>query len=253
MLTTISAKTVATNSVLHGDCVEVMRSLPSESIDFILTDPPYLVRYRDRHGRTVANDDNSRWLKPSFAEMHRLLKPGSLAVSFYGWNRVDLFFDAWKSAGFQVVGHLVFRKRYASSARFLQYHHESAYLLAKGDVTPPAEPLPDVLDWTYTGNRLHPTQKPVESLRPLIASFCNRDGGKPGGVVLDPFCGSGSTLVAARDVGCAYLGIELDATHHRTAVERLHGIDINASPSGEARESEAGWARPFTRYVEALA
>ena len=46
------------------------------------------------------------------------------------------------------------------------------------------------------------------------------DAGSVGDVVLDPFCGSGSTLVAARDVGCAYLGIELDATHHRTAVER---------------------------------
>jgi DNA modification methylase len=244
------------NAVLHGDCVEVMRSLPSESIDFILTDPPYLVRYRDRTGRTVANDDNSRWLKPSFAEMHRLLKPGSLAISFYGWNRVDLFFDAWKAAGFQVVGHIVFRKRYASSARFLQYHHESAYLLAKGDVTPPAEPLPDVLDWTYTGNRLHPTQKPVESLRPLIASFC-----KPGDVVLDPFCGSGSTLVAARDAGCAYLGIELDATHHRTALERLGGgildhvdaFDVMARTPRRCPQDEGGWARPFTRYVEALA
>jgi DNA modification methylase len=244
MLTTLPAHTVPANSILHGDCVAVMRTLPSESIDFILTDPPYLVRYRSRDGRTVANDDNSRWMKPAFAEMYRLLKPGSLAVSFYGWNRVDLFFDAWKAAGFHVVGHLVFRKRYASSARFLQYRHESAYLLAKGKVAPPAEPLPDVLDWTYTGNRLHPTQKPVESLRPLIASFC-----KAGDVVLDPFCGSGSTLVAARDAGCAYLGIELDAAHHRTALARLKGgtlarvEDIDVMP----------WARPFTRYVEALA
>jgi DNA modification methylase len=100
--------TLHTNTVLHGDCIEVMRRMPAASIDFILTDPPYLVRYRSRDGRTVANDDNDRWLKPSFAEMYRLLKPSSLAVSFYGWNRVDLFFDAWKAAGFHVVGHIVF-------------------------------------------------------------------------------------------------------------------------------------------------
>jgi DNA modification methylase len=230
------------NSILHGDCVDVMRTFPSESIDFILTDPPYLVRYRSRDGRTVANDDNSRWLRPAFAEMSRLLKPGSLVLSFYGWNRVDLFFDAWKAAGFAVVGHLVFRKRYASSARFFQYRHESAYLLAKGDATPPSAPLPDVLDWTYTGNRLHPTQKPVDSLTPLIASFC-----KPGALVLDPFCGSGSTLVAARDAGRSYLGIELDAGHHRTAVERLAG-STGESP---VRSTAAPWALPFTRYVEA--
>jgi site-specific DNA-methyltransferase (adenine-specific) len=230
------------NDILHGDCVEVMRTLPSESVDFILTDPPYLVRYRDRHGRTVANDDNARWLKPAFAEMYRLLKAGSLAVSFYGWNRVDLFFDAWRAAGFQPVGHLVFRKRYASSARFVQYRHESAYLLAKGAAPLPAEPLPDVLDWTYTGNRLHPTEKAVATLAPLIASFC-----RAGDVVLDPFCGSGSTLVAARDAGCAYVGIELDAGHHRTAVERLGGDVVMRLQEGNALP----WARPFTRYVDA--
>ena len=204
------------NQVLHGDCVELMRELPPESVDFILTDPPYLVRYRSRDGRTVANDNNDRWLKPAFAEMFRLLKPGAFAVSFYGWNRVDLFAGAWKAAGFRIVGHVVFRKRYASSGRFLRYTHESAYLLAKGAVTPPRDAIADVIDWKYTGNRLHPTQKPVDSLKPLVAAFC-----PPSGLVLDPFCGSGSSLVAANELGRDFLGIELDARHHRTARERV--------------------------------
>ncbi|MER9586484.1 hypothetical protein [Mesorhizobium sp. M0276] len=64
------------NTVLLGDCIEQMQRLAAGSVDFILTDPPYLVRYRDRSGRTVANDNNARWLKPAFAEMHRVLKPG---------------------------------------------------------------------------------------------------------------------------------------------------------------------------------
>ena len=45
----------ALNSVLLGDCIGLMRGLPAESVDFILTDPPYLVNYRDRSGRRVAN------------------------------------------------------------------------------------------------------------------------------------------------------------------------------------------------------
>jgi DNA modification methylase len=204
------------NRVLHGDCVQLMASLPAESVDFILTDPPYLVRYRSRDGRSVANDDNDLWLKPSFAEMFRLLKPGAFCVSFYAWKRVDLFVDAWKAAGFRIVGHVVFRKRYASSGRFLKYTHESAYLLAKGAVTPPEHAIADVIDWKYTGNRLHPTQKPVDSLKPLVAAFCPQ-----GGIVLDPFCGSGSSLVAAQELGRGFLGIELDAGHHRTASERV--------------------------------
>ncbi len=204
-------------TVIHGDCTKVMRGLPWASVDFILTDPPYLVNYRDRSGRNVANDSgDGAWLKPAFRQMHRVLRPDSLAVSFYGWNRTDLFMQAWREAGFAIVGHIVFRKRYASTARFLSYRHESAYLLAKGRPALPAQPVPDVLDWDYTGNTLHPTQKPVAPLQQLIAAFT-----KPGAIVLDPFCGSGSTLVAARDLGRRYIGIELDERHARTATARL--------------------------------
>ena len=164
----------AVNIIRHGDCVPLMRRMEAASVDFILTDPPYLVRYRDRIGRTIRNDDRGHWLAPAFAEMFRVLRPDSFCVSFYGWNEVDRFMAAWREAGFRVVGHLVFAKPYASSRWFLGHHHEQAYLLAKGDPHPPLQVLPDVRDWVYTGNRLHPTQKPVEPLRPLVRSFCGR-------------------------------------------------------------------------------
>ena len=208
--------TTPRNAILGGDCIEVMRGFERASVDFILTDPPYVTRYRGRDGRTVANDDNARWLKPAVNQMHRVLKPGGLCVSFYGWNKVDLFMEAWRAAGFGIVGHIVFRKRYASRSRFLRYEHEQAYLLAKGDAPYSAKPIPDVIDFPYSGNKLHPTQKPVQALRPLIECFT-----RPGELVLDPFCGSGSTLEAARDLGRDWLGIELDAAHQATATERL--------------------------------
>jgi site-specific DNA-methyltransferase (adenine-specific) len=127
--------------------------------------------------------------------------------------------DAWRAAGFRIVGHLVFRKRYASSARFLRYEHEQAYLLAKGEPMRPAKPIPDVLDFPYTGNRLHPTQKPIEALTPLIEAFTT-----PGALVLDPFCGSGSTLMAARRLGRDWIGVELDSNHYQTASNRMNSV-----------------------------
>lgn len=205
------------NTVLHGDCISLMQRLPDSSVDFILTDPPYLVKYRDRAGRKVANDDNSRWLVPAFDEMHRVLKNNAFAVCFYGWNEADRFIAAWRCAGFQMVGHLVFSKPYASSRRFLQHYHEQAYLLAIGNPPMPARPIPDVLPWDYTGNRLHPTQKPLQPLEMLVKTFS-----KPGDLVLDPFCGSGSSLVAAKRTGRDYLGMELDAGHQHTASLRVH-------------------------------
>lgn len=186
--------------LVHGDCIDVMRTLPAASVDFILTDPPYIVRYQSRDGRRVLNDDNNRWLIPAVAEMHRVLKDNSYCVSFYGWHQVDRFMLAWRKAGFQPVGHFVFTKRYASKEGFTRMRHESAFLLAKGKPQKPAKPLDDVQPWNYTGNTLHPTQKPVDALGSLINAYA-----PPGGLILDPFAGSGSTAVAARNQGRCFL------------------------------------------------
>jgi site-specific DNA-methyltransferase (adenine-specific) len=205
-----------TATIVSGDCIELMKKLPSGGVDFILTDPPYIVKYKDRSNRSVRNDDNAEWLKPSVKEMYRVLKQDAFCVSFYGWNKADLFLAAWREAGFRPVGHIVFRKPYASSTRFLQYRHESAYLLAKGKPAMPSNAPADVIDWVYSGNRYHPTQKPTEILKPLIEAFS-----PVGGIVLDPFCGSGSTLLAAQEMQRNSLGFELSASYCEKARMRL--------------------------------
>lgn len=202
--------------IVLGDCLAVLPTLPDRCVNLIVTDPPYLVNYRDRSGRSIANDKDDAWLAPTFRQLYGVLADNSFAVSFYGWNRVDRFVTAWRSAGFRIVGHIVFAKSYQSKARFLGYQHESAYLLAKGQPALPEKPLPDVLPWKYTSNQLHPTQKPVECLRPLIETFS-----QPHDIVLDPFAGSGSTCVAARQSGRRFFGIELDPRYHAAATARL--------------------------------
>ena len=208
-----------TDKILHGDCIEVMQHMPSNSVDFILTDPPYLVNYRDRSGRTIQNDVDETWLKPAMAEAHRVLKQNRVAVMFYGWTKVDAFFEAWRSAGFKPIGHIVFRKTYSSKSRFLRYQHEQAFLLAKGRPPLPKQPLGDVMDMPYSGNKLHPTQKPVPALAQLIRSFS-----LPGESVLDPFAGSGSTCAASLLTGRKYIGVEMDHVYYHQAIERLQRV-----------------------------
>lgn len=203
-------------ALYHGDCTQLLARFPEHSIDLIVTDPPYLVRYRSRDGRAVPNDDSDAWLLPAFTQLHRVLKDDSFCVSFYGWNAIEKFMTAWKRVGFTPVGHLVFAKRYASNTRFVQYQHEAAFLLAKGHPPIPQHPIADVLPWTYTGNRYHPTEKPVGVLAQLIGAFS-----RPGDLVLDPFMGSGSTLVAASSIGRRGIGIELDQTYFEIASRRL--------------------------------
>ena len=204
------------NAILQGDCVEVLRLIPAASADFIITDPPYITRYRDRGGRIVTNDDNAAWLQPSSDAMFRVLKNNAFALSFYGWPKTDLFVGAWRRSGFRIAGHIIFRKRYASKSAYLKYQHESAYLLVKGNPDLPSAPLPDVMDWVYSGNKFHPTQKSTHILKPLIEAFA-----RPGDLILDPFAGSGSTCVAAQRAGRDYLGIELSPEHCATARTRL--------------------------------
>jgi len=62
-----------TNQIVHGDCIQVMHQMAPESADFILTDPPYLVNYRDRSNRTIQNDASGAWLKPAMREAYRVL------------------------------------------------------------------------------------------------------------------------------------------------------------------------------------
>ena len=167
--------------LIQGDCIAVMGGMPSRSVDLILADPPYLTDYSPRDGRKVAGDSGPDWLLPAFAQAYRVLKPDSFCVTFYGWPHADLFLSAWRRAGFSPVSHLVCLKRYSSKRGYTLGCHETLYLLAKGRPALPPAPGKDVLQWSYTGNAHHPTQKPVGTIRELIERFS-----KPDDVVLDP-------------------------------------------------------------------
>jgi site-specific DNA-methyltransferase (adenine-specific) len=96
--------------------------------------------------------------------------------------------------------------------------HEQAYLLAKGRPKPPGQPPVDVIEFPYSGNGLHPTQKPVTALTPLLMAYS-----EAGEIVLDPFAGSGSTGIAARETSRRFVLIEKDPSYARTAQSRLSG------------------------------
>ncbi len=207
------------NRIIHGEAATQLAQMPDRCIDLIITDPPYLVGYRDRHGRTIANDGNPDGVLPAFPQMARVLRDHRYMILFCGWRAIDRFSAAWTQAGFRTVGQIFWQKSYTSSSWHTECRHESAWLLAKGFPARPSAPVSDVQEWAYSGNRFHPTEKAVDVLAPLVRAYS-----KPGEVVLDPFSGSGSTSVAAALNSRHYLGIELDESYCQHARNRIAGV-----------------------------
>jgi len=211
------------NKPINGECIDTLGKFPDESVDCIITDPPYLVNFVDRTGRSYQNDNpnNGAWLLPAFKQMYRVLHPHSFCVSFLGFTRAEWFLWAWREAGFRIEEHLVFIKHYPSSTGKVARHHEQAYVLSKGKPKVNAN-IPSVIEFPYSGNKYHPSQKPLEALIPLVNAFSFPDS-----IVLDPFAGSFSTFIAARQCGRRAIGVELDRKYYDVAVQRLNQYQSN--------------------------
>ena len=207
------------NQIIEGDSNAVLAGFPCGTVDLVVTDPPYLVGYRGRDGRTLANDDRPAAVLPVYKEIYRVLRTDAYCVTFCGWTAIGKFARAWDDAGFRTPGRIVWTKGYASNAGYAEYRHEAAYVLGKGRPPVPASPPSDVRSWEYSGNRAHPTEKAVSVITPMIRAYS-----RPGDLVLDPFAGSGTTAVAAALSGRRYIGIELERRYCEHARRRLAGV-----------------------------
>jgi adenine-specific DNA-methyltransferase len=234
-------------SVYCGDCRELLRALPSESVDMVLTDPPYGVAYRGRWGTespAISGDEEPTIMLPAFKELWRILKPDSFCLSFYGWPHADDFLSAWKRIGFRPVSHLVCVKNNIGLGHFSRSQHETAYLLAKGNPARP-EPAPaDVFDWQREPFTFHPAQKPVQVISRLIASFS-----RCGATILDPFLGSGTTVLAARNLGRRAIGIEIEEYYCAVAALRLAQQVFDFQPDIMCPTAEPGFLFPSETKV----
>lgn len=213
------------SEIILGDCLEIMKKLPSNSIDFVATDPPYLVEWRSNRRKerynVLQNDKSGEWVLPVFQEIFRIMKPDSLCISFYGWPEADHFVKTWKEVGFSLKSHLVWVKNNIGLGWFTRGQHEPAYLLAKGTPHKPENAISDVIFADGTGNELHPTQKPVSLMAKLIRCYS-----KEGDTILDPFMGSGTTIMAAKQMGRNYIGIEINEEFYNEAKQRVENAQV---------------------------
>lgn len=213
--------------IIKGDCLNVMAGLPAASIDAIVTDPPYGISYQSTHAENkedrfpvLENDDQPFiwFLRDAF----RVLKQNTACIVFCRWDVAEAFRLAMQWAGFKIRGQIVW-DRVIHGMGDLQTttapQHDLAWFGSKGRWVCPGKRPKSVYQVQRDSNcRIeHPTQKPV-----LLMSKIIRDYTPAGGTILDPFCGSGSTGVAAMREGFNFIGIELNADYAEIAKRRIN-------------------------------
>ena len=211
----------------HEDCIKVMQSMSDESVDLVVTDPPYLmdfVSHRRKELYAPITSDNlggAELIATYFNECERILKPNTAIYCFCSWHHIDFFKKEFEKH-FKLKNIIIWNKNnhgsgdlrgaYAPKYEMILYGHKGRSLFRD-------KRLADVIDCDkISGLRSqHPTEKPVDLLKIFIAN--NSDEGN---VVFDGFMGVGSTGIACKELGRDFIGCEIDDTYFNIAQERLN-------------------------------
>lgn len=211
----------------QGDCLEIMNEIPEKSVDLILTDCPYGFGYQSNMKKNkdlpMFYDRNTSWLNEWLYKANKILKDTGHLYMFAPVQKIDEFKQkienffiiknilVWDKKGFG-MGDLY--GQYAPSYEFIIFavKEQGKKLNGKRER--------DLLSFNKCKPELHPTQKPVELLKYLIEKSSNEND-----TVLDPFMGSGSTGVAAKELNRNFIGIELDEKYFNIAKERIENAE----------------------------
>ena len=234
------------NQILDGDCIDRMNSLPAGSVDLIFADPPYNLQlkgdlHRPDNSKVDAVDDHwdqfssfaayDKFTRDWLAAAKRLLKPNGAIWVIGSYHNIFRVGSALQDQGFWMLNDVVWRKTNPMPnfrGKRLTNAHETLIWASRSEdskYTFNYEALKELndgvqmrSDWVLpictgherlkdeNGDKAHPTQKPESLLHRVLIATTN-----PGDVVLDPFCGCGTTVHAAQKLGRQWMGI--DVTH----------------------------------------
>ena len=214
------------NKIIMGDCLQVMKGIPDKSVDCIITDPPYGMKYQSAwrtatpQFKKIENDNNIDWFPEFIKECYRVLKDNSHIYIFCNDYNISKFRDLQEEAGFKNKRTLVWVKNnhtsgdllgdYANKTEFINYAQKGRRLLNGGRDT-------NVLNFNRVSKLEHPTQKPIDLNEYLIKKSTNESD-----IILDPFAGSGTTGVACKNTNRNYILIEKEPEYIDIINKRLN-------------------------------
>lgn len=230
------------NNILLGDTIEVLRQLPTESVDLGVTSPPYNKGEKNKGWLVknvkynVANDcvDEKQYQQNQIEvlnELYRIIKPGG--SFFYNhktrWDRGEMFHPImWlRKTSWTIRQEIIWDRMIAANIRGWRFWQvdERIYWLYKPinnnkigkELLSKHALLTSIWRFPPERNNPHPAPFPLELPTRIIYSLMNEDKG----VVIDPYCGSGTTLVAAKLLGKDYIGIDISEDYIAFAKERV--------------------------------
>ena len=211
--------------LIHGDCLEEMKNIPDGSVDMVLTDPPYGMKYK-RHiknpkHKAILNDNNLCWLPDALDEISRVLKPNGNIYIFCSWHNSNIFKSEMETR-FHIKNMLVWDKG-GTGMGDLRTDYGGVYELVLFAVKKAGNQRAlngrrdsNILKFPRSGNKNHPTEKPLNLMQYLVSRSTDENQ-----TILDPFMGSGTTGVACKNLNRDFIGIELDKDYFEIAKERI--------------------------------
>ncbi len=223
-------------AIIHGDAIEVLETIYPGSVAGFIADPPYCSGGRQQAGARNTISKNVRrdedwflgdqmgsdtyiwWMRQIAKRCLVACQPGGYAYCFTDWRQYSTVTAAWESSGWTLRGVVVWDKdRGGAMGSFWRNNHEWIAVFVKGK----PRPLPNHSFFnTWRGAKpqggFHPTEKPIGLIEYLVSSIT-----PVGGLIVDPFAGSGVTGIAALRQGFRFLGIELNPGYVSAARQRM--------------------------------
>lgn len=224
-------------NLYNADCLEVMKTIPDNSIDCIVTDPPYLITSRGNGGtsggmfqKKIVNkgkvfDKNDVDIEDWLEEFYRILKDKTHCYIMTNNRNIYHYLDVIDKSKFHYVKNLIWVKDNKIMGQTYMSQFEYVIMLRKGQHkrinncgTSDVLVIPNKKLKNQEGKTIHDTEKPVELMKTLVENST-----KEFDVVLDPFMGIGSTGVACKNTNRNFIGIELDEKYFNIAKNRIEG------------------------------
>lgn len=208
-----------------GDAAEMLRGLPTGSIDAIVTDPPYSINTKsDGDGKLNPWGDlcnAALFYREWIGECRRVLRPDGCLWSFLSWRSLATFQKAACDLRWPIESLLVWDKEWIGPGGHcgLRPSYELVALWAMPEFAIPDRGLTDIQRFKWCGTK--PTGHPAEKPLALIDWIIRASGKTATAIVCDPFSGSGTTAIAARKLGLSFVGSEIDESWAAASVRRI--------------------------------